>query len=198
MNMEDGPSLIWGIVCVVLLISSLAARRLAFGQVMKMSLAWVAIFAGIFALFSFRAEFKMIWDRVTSDLAGTANQSISGQTVTLTRRDGHFWAQVKINGKDVDFMVDSGATQTAVSSDVAKEVGIDVVENGFPVVLSTANGRITAKRGVAQRLELGLIRLVDHKVTVSDNLGDTNLLGMNFLDSLSSWKVEGDVMTLTS
>ena len=198
MNMEDGPSLIWGIVCVVLLISSLAARRLAFGQVMKMSLAWVAIFAGIFALFSFRAEFKMIWDRVTSDLAGTANQSISGQTVTLTRRDGHFWAQVKINGKDVDFMVDSGATQTAVSSDVAKEVGIDVDENGFPVVLSTANGRITAKRGVAQRLELGPIRLVDHKVTVSDNLGDTNLLGMNFLDSLSSWKVEGDVMTLTS
>jgi predicted aspartyl protease len=70
--MEDGPSLIWGVTCAILLIASLAARRLPLGQVAKMSLAWVAIFAALFAVFSFRFEFQAIWQRVKADINGTA------------------------------------------------------------------------------------------------------------------------------
>lgn len=196
MNPEDGSSLIWGVVCAMFLISSLAARRLPLAQTAKMALAWIAVFAGLFALFSFRHEFSVIWNRVKDDISGTANQSVSGQTVALTRKDdGHFWARVKLNDHDVDFMVDSGATQTAISSDVAKDAGV-AVDDGYPIIISTANGQVLAKRGVAQKLELGPIKIADHHLTVSDTLGDTNLLGMNFLDGLSSWKVEGDVMTL--
>lgn len=198
MNMaEDGPSLIWGVVCAMLLIGSLAARRLPLGQVAKMTLAWVAIFAGLFVIFSFRPEISMVWNRVKADFAGTANQSVSSESVILTRRDdGHFWAQVQVNGRDIDFMVDSGATTTAVSRDVANEAGIEVDDSGYPVVISTANGRIMAKRATASSVELGPIKLTDHAMTVSDSLGETNLLGMNFLDSLSGWTVEKDVMTL--
>ncbi len=197
MNMEDGPSLIWGVVMAMLLISSLAARRLPIGQVAKMALAWIAIFAGLFVIFSFRPEIMMVWNRVKADIAGTANQSVSGETVILTRRDdGHFWARVQINDRDIDFMVDSGATTTAVSAEVAKETGIKVDRTGFPVIISTANGQIAAKRAVAQTVELGPIKISDHPMTVSESLGDVNLLGMNFLDSLSSWKVEGNKMTL--
>lgn len=195
--MEDGPSLIWGVVMAMLLISSLAARRLPIGQVAKMALAWIAIFAGLFVIFSFRPEIMMVWNRVKADIAGTANQSVSGETVILTRRDdGHFWARVQINDRDIDFMVDSGATTTAVSAEVAKETGIKVDRTGFPVIISTANGQIAAKRAVAQTVELGPIKISDHPMTVSESLGDVNLLGMNFLDSLSSWKVEGNKMTL--
>ena len=197
MNAEDGPTLIWGLVCVALLVGSLAARRLPMGQMAKMALGWVAIFAGLFLIFSFRPEIMTVWNRVKADIAGTANQSVSGQTVTLTRKDdGHFWARVQINGHDIDFMVDSGATTTAVGEATATEAAIDVDRTGFPVVIGTANGRITARRAVARTLELGPIKLTDHNMTVSDNLGDTNLLGMNFLDGLQSWKVEGNVMTL--
>lgn len=198
MNMgEDGPSLIWGVVCTLLLIASLAARRLPMGQVAKMALAWVAIFAGMFVIFSFRPEILAIWNRVKADFAGTANQSVSSESVVLTRRDdGHFWARVKINGNEVDFMVDSGATITAINSETATAVGIEVDESGFPVIIETANGRITAKRAIARTVELGPIRLSDQAMTVSDNLGETNLLGMNFLDRLSGWNVEKDIMTL--
>lgn len=194
---EDGPSLIWGVVCATLLIGSLAARRLPLGQVAKMALAWVAIFAGMFVIFSFRPEIMAVWNRVKADFAGTANQSVSSQSVVLTRRDdGHFWARVQVNGHDVDFMVDSGATTTAVSRDTAMEAGIEIDDSGYPVAISTANGNIMAKRATARTVELGPIKLTDHAMTVSDNLGDTNLLGMNFLDSLSGWTVEKDVMTL--
>lgn len=193
---EDGPSLIWGVTCAVLLIASLAARRLPIGQLAKMALAWIAIFAGLFAIFSFRPEILTVWNRVKAEFAGTANQSVSNETIVLTRRDdGHFWARMKLNGNDVDFMIDSGATVTAISREVADENSVEI-DDGFPVIISTANGQITAQRASARTLELGPIRLTDHAMTVSDNLGETNLLGMNFLDRLSGWTVEKDTMTL--
>lgn len=195
--MEDGPSLIWGIVCVLLLISSLAARRLPMGQVAKMAFAWVAIFAALFAIFSFRFEFASIWDRVKSDFAGTAGQNISAETIELKRQDdGHYWIKVEVNGNPVNFMIDSGATTTAMNAASALEAAVDVDNNGYPIIISTANGHVTAKRGSIQSLKVGPHAMINHSVVVSESFGDTNVLGMNFLDSLQSWKVENNVMTL--
>lgn len=195
--MEDGPSLIWGVVCVVLLISSLAARRLPLGYVAKAAFAWIAIFAALFAIFSFRFEFISIWERVKADISGTSGQRISGDEIAIRRQDdGHYWLQVEVNGKPVRFMIDSGATTTAVNADTARETGIDVDADGYPVILDTANGRVTAKRGVIQSLKIDAFEIPQHKVVVSESFGDTNVLGMNFLDSMQSWKVEANVMTL--
>jgi aspartyl protease family protein len=194
---QDGPSLIWGVVMVMLLVSSLAARRLPLGQVAKMALAWIAIFAALFAIFSFRFEFQEIWNRIKSDFAGTAGQNVSGEAIELKRRDdGHYWLQVDINGTPVNFMIDSGATTTAMNAESAAEANIDIDSAGYPVIISTANGQVTAKRANVQTMQIGPHKLTDHKVVVSENFGDTNVLGMNFLDSMKSWKVEGNVMTL--
>lgn len=195
--MEDGPSLIWGVVCIVLLISSLAARRLPLGYVAKAAFAWIAIFAALFAIFSFRFEFISIWERVKADISGTAGQSVSGGEIAIRRQDdGHYWLQVDVNGKPVRFMIDSGATTTAMNADTARETGIEVDANGYPVILDTANGRVTAQRGVIQSLKIDALEIPQHKVVVSESFGDTNVLGMNFLDSMRSWKVEANVMTL--
>ena len=194
---QDGPSLIWGVVMIVLLVSSLAARRLPLGQVAKMSLAWVAIFAALFAIFSFRFEFQEIWNRMKSDLAGTAGQSVSGEAIALKRQDdGHYWLQVDVNGTPVNFMIDSGATTTAMNATAAADANVDVDSEGYPVIISTANGQVSAKRGSVQSMQIGPHKLADHHVVVSESFGDTNVLGMNFLGSMKSWKVEGNVMTL--
>ena len=195
--MEDGPSLIWGVVCVLLLLSSLAARRLPLGYVAKAAFAWIAIFAALFAIFSFRFEFKAVWERVKADISGTAGQSVSGEEITIRRQDdGHYWLQVDVNGKPVRFMIDSGATTTAVNANTAREKGIEVDANGYPVFLNTANGSVAAQRGIIQSLKIGTHEIGQHNVVVSESFGDTNVLGMNFLDSMQSWKVEANVMTL--
>jgi aspartyl protease family protein len=197
MNPDDGPSLIWGIVMIVLLVSSLAARRIAAGQLAKMALAWIAIFAALFVIFSFRFELLAVWERVKADASGTANQSYAGEAIELKRNDdGHYWVRVQINGKDVDFLIDSGATTTAINRKTATETGLSVDSGGFPVFINTANGSVKAQRGLAQTLQMGRLKLVDHKVVVSESFGDVNVLGMNFLDSLKSWKVENNIMTL--
>ena len=195
--MEDGPSLIWGVVCILLLLSSLAARRLPLGYVAKAAFAWIAIFAALFAIFSFRFEFKAVWERVKADISGTAGQSVSGEDITIRRQDdGHYWLQVDVNGKPVRFMIDSGATTTAVNANTARETGIEVDANGYPVFLNTANGSVAAQRGIIQSLKIGTHEIGQHNVVVSESFGDTNVLGMNFLDSMQSWKVEANVMTL--
>ena len=195
--MEDGPSLIWGVVCIALLLSSLAARRLPLGYVAKAAFAWIAIFAALFAIFSFRFEFKAIWERVKADISGTAGQSVSGEEITIRRQDdGHYWLQVDVNGKPVRFMIDSGATTTAVNANTARETGIEVDGTGYPVFLNTANGSVAARRGIIQSLKIGTHEIGQHNVVVSESFGDTNVLGMNFLDSMQSWKVEANVMTL--
>ena len=193
--MEDGPSLIWGVVCILLLISSLAARRLPLGYVAKAGLAWIAIFSTLFAIFSFRFEFIGIWDRVKSEMSGTAGQNISGEAIELRRQDdGHYWLTVDINSKPVRFMVDSGATTTAINATTAREA--DVEADGYPIILSTANGRIAAKRGVVRSLSVGPHSIENHPVVVSERFGDVNVLGMNFLNSMQSWRVEGNMMIL--
>jgi aspartyl protease family protein len=193
--MEDGPSLIWGVVCILLLVSSLAARRLPLGYVAKAGLAWIAIFATLFAIFSFRFEFIGIWERVKADISGTAGQNISGEAIELRRQDdGHYWLMVDINGKPVRFMLDSGATMTAINATTASEVGVEA--DGYPIILSTANGRITAKRGVVRSLSVGPHSIENHQVVVSERFGDVNVLGMNFLNSMKSWRVEANMMVL--
>jgi aspartyl protease family protein len=197
MNMEDGPSLIWGIVALIMVGSSLLARRLPLGQTLKMALGWVAIFATLFVIFSFRPEIKTVWERVKSDMGGTANQKAVGNTVQITRGDdGHFSVRAMVNGTPVDFMIDSGATTTSLGSDAAAAASVIIDENGFPVILDTANGKTSAKRGMIKELRIDELALRDHAVVVSQSFGDINVLGMNFLDSLKSWKVEGRVMTL--
>ena len=193
--MEDGPSLIWGLVCILLLVSSLAARRLPLSYVAKAGLAWIAIFAALFAIFSFRFEFIGIWERVKADISGTAGQSISGEAIELRRQDdGHYWIMVDINGKPVRFMVDSGATMTAINATTARDAGIE--SDGYPIILSTANGRVAAKRANVQSLVVGPHRIENHPVVVSESFGDINLLGMNFLNSMQSWRVEANVMII--
>jgi aspartyl protease family protein len=193
--MEDGPWMIWGVVCILLLVSSLAARRLPLGYVAKAGLAWIAIFATLFAIFSFRFEFIGIWDRVKSDISGTAGQNISGEAIELRRQDdGHYWLMVNINGEPVRFMVDSGATLTAINATTAREAGVEA--DGYPIILGTANGRIAAKRGVVRLLSVGPHSIENHQVVVSERFGDVNVLGMNFLNSLQSWRVEANMMVL--
>lgn len=197
MNMDDGTSLIWGLGALMLVGSSLVARKLPLGETVRMALIWIAIFAAMFAVFSFRGEIISVWERVKADISGTANQEMVGDKILIKRGDdGHFSLRADVNGEKVDFLIDSGATFTALNLTTANQSDVPTDVSSFPVMLGTANGDVLAKRGVIAKLKIGSYTLYDHKVVVSQSFGDTNVLGMNFLDKLKSWKVEGNSMTL--
>jgi aspartyl protease family protein len=184
--------LIGGIGCLVLVLSGLIARRIPLGQAVKMALAWVAIFLIAALIVGQRDQFARIWN----DAFG-GNQQVHGTAMRIQMsEDGHFWADAQVNGRGVRFMIDSGATTTAMSRSAAVAAGIAIDESGFPVSISTANGTVEARRARMERLALGSIQADDLAVVVAEEFGDTNVLGMNFLSQLESWRVEGRFLIL--
>lgn len=195
MTGDQTANLIWGVVCLMLVASSLAARRLPMAQTLKMALAWVAIFAGIFALFSFRYEFQKVWNRMAAEFTGSSLGADG--TMRLRAGDGgHYFVDAEVNGRSVRFMVDSGATTTTLSIDSARYAGVEIDTTGFPVMVQTANGTVEARRGRVARLEVGPIVRTNFPVLISDTLGDDNLIGVNFLSTLKAWRVEGNELVL--
>jgi aspartyl protease family protein len=194
--MDDGVTFVWGIGALVLVISSLVAQKLPIGKAIKMLLAWVAIFGGAFILFLFKDEGREVWRRATAEISGDAGQ-VEGTTMRLKREeDGHYWVRASVNGTPVRFMIDSGATTTTLSQTAAQSAGV-TPSAGFPVLVETANGTVELQRAQIETLAIGTIVQNDAAVLIgSDGLGYTNLLGMSFLSSLKSWRVEGTILIL--
>ena len=182
------------VLLLVLIASSLTLRQLPMKQTFKMALAWVAIFAGAFVLFAFRGEFSNLWNKLRTEATGAS--LAEGSVVRIPMADdGHFWVNASLNGRDVRFLVDSGASTTTVSEDVAEQVGLEIGMRRVEV--ETANGSIVMKKSSADRLAIGGIERTD--VGIDVNQADSaNVLGMNFLSSLSRWSVEGRWLILVS
>ena len=189
-------NMIYLILLLVLIASSLAARRLPIYQLVKITLAWLLIFGCIFILFSFRAEIKQVWARVKAEAGAAPHVAANGPIQIQKSPDGHFHIAADVNGTPISFLIDSGATTTALSARDAAKAGVDTSDLAFPVIVSTANGQVQMRRARIARFAIGPIVRRDFGVLVSDQLGDTNLLGMNFLSSLRGWRIEGDVMIL--
>ncbi len=189
-------SLIYAILLLVLVASSLFAHRLPLGQTLRMALTWVLIFASAFVLFTFRDELQAVWSRVKGEVSPGGSVAPDGTLRVGKAPDGHFWVDARVNGKALRFMIDSGATTTSLSQADATSANVDVEMSGFPVIVETANGTASMKRGRIQALRIGSIARNDFPVLVSDTLGDTNLLGMNFLSSLKGWRIEGETLVL--
>lgn len=183
---------------LVLVGSSLMVRRIPLAQGLKMALAWLLIFAAAFAVIALWDEFAALGRRLVGEAAGGDSRPvIAGETVRVRMaEDGHFWIDGEVNGEDVRFLVDSGATRTAITADTARDAGVEPSKQ-FPAILNTANGQISVQRARVARLEAGPIVREDVPVFVSGAFGDTNVLGMNFLSSLRRWEVEGEWLVLT-
>jgi aspartyl protease family protein len=110
--------------------------------------------------------------------------------------DGHFWVVASINGVKRRMLIDSGATVTAISASTARAAGVDAGTGITPVVLRTANGMAPAQTGAIEELRVGNIVARNLRIVTSPGLGNIDVLGMNFLSRLESWRVEGRTLIL--
>ncbi|MEM8696028.1 MAG: TIGR02281 family clan AA aspartic protease [Pseudomonadota bacterium] len=195
MTEGQGINLIWAVVMLVIVVSALASRRIPLGQAAKMAVAWIAIFAMGLTIYAFRNDIKAFGQRIWYEVSPPETVA-QGEALRIRKSsDGHFWVDVRINGNEERFLVDSGATVTALSVGAARRSGIEP-GGGFPMILNTANGAISADRAEAETLIVGTIRRDNMPVVIAEEFGGTNVLGMNFLSSLSGWSVEGDWLLL--
>lgn len=119
-----------------------------------------------------------------------------GETRVPLAPDGHFWLRAELNGAEADFLVDTGATLTAVSSGVAEAAGLEPRTGGIPVRVQTANGTIGASLTTIDEMRFGNVSASGLDAVIAPNLGETNVIGMNLLSRLASWRVEDNVLIL--
>jgi aspartyl protease family protein len=195
---DQALNFIYLIGCLVLVGSALMVRRLPVGQSLRMLLAWLLIFAAAFVAFTLKDDFLALGHRAVAELQGDNVIETKGGEIRIRRADdGHFWINGEVNGKPVRFLVDSGATITTLSRETAARVAI-APSDSFGVMVGTANGTTMVDRGRAGRIRVGPIERSDLAVHISRSEGDTNVIGMNFLSTLSAWGVEGSTLRLKS
>ena len=144
---------------------------------------------------------RMPFDPVLSGIADRFNlggQTVAGDETRLKMApNGHFFADVTLNGVKRRMLIDSGATVTALSQRTAQAAGIRTDQSLIPVIIQTANGTVRADSGTVGELRLGNIVARDLKVVVSPAFGSVDVIGMNLLSKLKSWRVEGRTLILT-
>lgn len=197
MNSAQSADMIWYFLALILVGSALVSRRFSLRGALGMAVVWIAIFGAVLLLYSYRHHF-MEWGReARTQMPIIADQRAEGQSLRISLApDGHFWAEGQINGTPARFLIDSGATITAISDGMARQAGLNVDMDGPGVVMQTANGAVTARRSAIAGLTLGPITTNDLPIVVSDRFGEVNVLGMNFLSRLKSWRVERNEMVL--
>lgn len=123
------------------------------------------------------------------------HQDGASQLILYASDGRHFHIQGKINNTSVEFLLDTGATLTAINENLAERAQIKT--NSRTTTVSTANGNVEAQMGTIAQLEFGPFTLYNIEVFIVPNLSEQALLGMNALKHFN-WRKEGNTLTLSS
>ena len=199
-GMDDarGPALV-SMVTIAALIGAgvLASSRQNISRTAFSLIAWGAIFVLVILGYSYRNDFSQVWARVRGELFIGEVQVTGERTVEVVRAgDSHFYITAIVNGSDVPFVVDTGASSIALSWAGARGAGIDPDALRFDQRVMTASGPAMAANARVDLLAIGPIERRSIMVTVLPRNAGQSLLGMSFLNTLQSYEVSGDRLIL--
>ena len=185
-----------------LLASGVLASGQRFGQTVRTLALWLLVILVFMAGYEYRYELQDVASRVSGGIVPGSPLSITdgdGRTiVTLRQRmDGHFEANVDVNGRTIGMIVDTGATSTVLTAADAERAGFDPSALVFNIPVSTANGTANAARVVADEVAVGgIVRKNLPLLVAEDSRLGQSLLGMNFMGTLAGFDVRGDRLVL--
>lgn len=160
--------------------------RLCGGSTRLIVIGWVFLLGALILFFQ-------DWSERESRLRRNPVVAGSSEMVLTRSRDGHYYADGEINGRPVKFLLDTGASQIALSPRLANTLALSL---GQAVPLQTAAGRATGYQTRLARVRLGNIEMQDLRAVVTEGMSDEAvLLGMNFLKHLDI-NQRGDQLTL--
>ena len=149
------------------------------------------------------AEHNAFWNKLQSDIerqraqaaarpagpAAAARPAVAAQKILFHGQqaiersaDGHYYLDGAVNGTPVRFLVDTGASLSVVSADLAKRAGVtECLPAEFRTAMGVDRDVCVAK---AQRLDFGEFSFRDVYIGISKNLAGDALLGMNVLKDI--------------
>ena len=118
------------------------------------------------------------------------------QVVLKRAENGHYYARAQVNGTEIRFLVDSGATMVALTKEDAARAGIHVRDGDFTGVAETASGMIPLKPVVLDRVSIGPLAATRVRAAVMGGEGGISLLGQSFLTRIGKVEIADGEMRL--
>jgi aspartyl protease family protein len=122
----------------------------------------------------------------------------SGEASIAKGPDGHFWADADVDGQQLHFLVDTGATAVALTADDARRLGINPDSLDYTYTVTTASGQARAAAVKLSTVSVGGAQVYDVQALVIDKGLETSLLGMTYLGRLSKFEATPNAMILKS
>lgn len=136
--------------------------------------------------------------RSSDDVTRKEDDYTSGRTFEIPlARNGQYMTDARLNGRDVEMLVDTGASKIALSEKMARRIGIFLKPSDYRINVHTANGVTRAAPATVRELRLGSIRLKNvEAVILKDGLLSVSLLGMSALGRLERFDISNDTLVL--
>jgi aspartyl protease family protein len=137
-------------------------------------------------------------DAVQRQAAEAPAGSAFDRTVTIqAAENGHFYTTATVNGRDVDIVVDTGATAVALTYEDAEKIGLSIKDSDFTQVSQTANGQSRVAPVTIDEIRIGDISVKNVECLVTEpGVLFQSLLGMTFLRQLSRMDIRGRELVL--
>ncbi len=175
--------------------AALARREIFVGRLM--STGSTLVLCGVLVLIVLQlARLDPRFDVAMSEVGLPEQSVVGGETRVELAPDGHYWLNAEVNGVPARFLVDTGATLTAISADTAQRAGLEQRRDRLPVTTTTANGTITVPSTTVDELRFGNVAAFGLDAVIAPNIGETNVVGMNLLSRLAQWRVEQGTLVL--
>ena len=191
MEENDIASLIYlSVLAAVILGSVLFSRQGELGKVFRQAGVWLLIFVGVVAIVASWQDIRQ------SGQSMSFQQSEDGSIVIPKEVDGHYHLTLTINDRDIEFLVDTGASDIVLTRQDAAHIGFDPDRLDYWGTANTANGTVRLAT-----VRLGTVRLgdlVDRNIRASVNYAamEKSLLGMRYLSKFQSIEITKNQMIL--
>lgn len=165
-------------------------NRKTMGKTAQQAAVWALIFVGVIAAIG-------LWGDIRSNVAPSQSYIDGTASVEVPRNpDGHYYLTLDIDGTEVQFVIDTGASDVVLTKNDAKRIGIDVENLFYGGIANTANGEVQTARVRLKNVSLGDI--LDTSIGASVNGGkmEKSLLGMTYLQRYDKIEISGGKMIL--
>ncbi len=197
---EDGWMRMVYLVGLLALVSSgvVAGRRLRLGDTVKQVAAWIGVALVLVVGYSYRFELTALGARVLGEIMPFRGvETGTGRVAFRAGMDGQFHVEALVDGVNLRFLVDTGASEVVLSRADARRLGFDVDGLAYTRLYSPANGTVRGAPVRLREIVLGPIRLTDVVASVNEVPMAGSLLGMTFLGRLDGYEVRDDTLTLS-
>ena len=202
MQNDDFARVVYLLPLSLMIAAGIWASRQTVSQSLRNLLVWLVIIMVLATGYVYRRDAQEVGSRLFAGLvpghAVVVTTSEGGQEVILHKlSNGHFQAEVMINGQPIEMLIDTGASSIALSREDAERVGIIPENLTYSMTMITANGRARAAPVELGSVAIGPIVRRDVEATVAEEGKlDQSLLGMSFLETLGSMQMQTDELRL--